>query len=213
MSLLYGRLFKLPLDIYAPFLAAGTIIWGFISTLMSEGCVAYMAADSLIKQARMPLSLHVLRVVWRNLIIFFHNAVILLIVWVIFGRDLSLLNFAFFVSALLFIALNGFWIGLLLGALCARFRDVGQIVFNLIQVVFFVTPIMWQPTILEGRGMTWWLITLNPFFHFIQIARSPLLNEALPLSSWAVVVLVTIIGLIVGILMLGKFKKRIPYWL
>jgi ABC-type polysaccharide/polyol phosphate export permease len=213
MSLLYGRLFKLPLDIYAPFLASGTIIWGLISTLMSEGCNAFMAAGSLIKQARMPLSLHVFRVVWRNLIIFFHNAAILIFVWLIFDRHISALNLIYLLCALALISINGFWVGLLLGPLCARFRDVGQIVANLIQVVFFVTPIMWQPGILEGRGITWWLITMNPFFHFIEIARKPLLNESVPLTSWMVALSTTIVGLLIGMLMIGKFRKRIPYWL
>lgn len=213
MSLLYGRLFKQPLDIYAPFLASGTIIWGLISTLVNEGCNAFVTADSLIKQARMPLSIHVLRVVWRNLLIFFHNAVILVFVWLIFERHISVLNLVYLLFAFAIISINGFWVGLLLGSLCARFRDVSQIVVNVIQAVFFVTPIMWQPGILEGRGITWWLVTINPFFHFIEIARKPLLNQSVPLTSWLVVVSATIVGLFIGMFMIGKFRKRIPYWL
>ena len=213
MSILYGRLFKLPLDVYAPYLASSTIIWGLMSSLMNEGCNAFMDADSLIKQVRMPLTLHVCRTVWRNFIVFAHNIVILVPVWLIFGTPLHLSGILAALAALVVIAANGLWIGLLLGALCARFRDIALIVGNLVQVVFFVTPVMWLPSVLEGKGIAQWLVVANPFYHFLEIARAPLLGQALPVESWAIVAAITAAGLIMAALMLGKFKGRIAYWL
>ncbi len=213
MTLLYGRLFKLPMEVYAPFLASGTIIWALIASLMNEGCTSFMAADSLIKQVRLPLTLHVCRVLWRNLIVFLHNAVILIPVWFFFERTISVHGWLLASAALAVIILNGLWVGTLLAALCTRFRDIGQIISNLVQVVFFVTPIMWLPSILEGKGIVWWLLVVNPFYHFIEIARAPMLGQAAPLLSWAVVGGVTLIGMLLGMAMLGRFKHRIAYWL
>lgn len=213
MGVLYGRLFKMPLGIYLPFLASGTIIWGLISALLTEGCQSFMAADSLIKQVRMPLSLHVCRMIWRNLIVFFHNAVILVPVWLLFHKAISLAGLAAMAAALAAIAINALWAGILLGALCARFRDIGPLVGNLIQIVYFVTPIMWLPSVLEGKGIAWWLVIVNPFYHFIEIVRAPLLGDRVPTNSWIVVGGITVLGLAAGIYMLGRFRNRIPYWL
>lgn len=213
MSVLYGRLFKMPMDIYAPFLASGTIIWTLIATLINEGCLTFMAADSMIKQVRMPLTLHACRMVWRNLIVFCHNAVILVPVYLIFGKSAQPLGLLTTIAALGMIAINGLWVGMVLGMLCARFRDIGPIVTNLVQVAFFITPIMWLPSILEGRGMAWWLLVFNPFYHIVEIARAPILGDPLPATSWKIVILFTACGVLTGMAMLGRFRNRIAYWL
>jgi ABC-type polysaccharide/polyol phosphate export permease len=213
MSVLYGRLFKLPLEVYTPFLASGIIIWGFISTLLNEGCASLIAADSLIKQVRMPISLHVWRVVFRNLLIFLHNVVILVPIWLIFDTPVSLPRLMVAILAVMVVAINGFWCSLILGGLCARFRDISPIVTSLVQAIFFVTPIMWLPSILEGKGVGWWLIVINPFYHFLEIIRAPLLGMSSPLDSWLVVIAITFVGLLSGIIFLGRFKNRFAYWL
>ena len=50
---------------------------------------------------------------------------------------------------LVLIVLNGVWVGLLLGTICARFRDLPQIIASLMQIVFFVTPIMWPMAVTD----------------------------------------------------------------
>lgn len=211
LSFLYGNLFGLSLSVYTPFLAIGTVVWVLISTLLNESCTVFILSESMIKQVRQPLTLHVCRMVWRNVIIFFHNSVILLPILYLFGarphHDIVWLP-----VSLLLIALNGIWVGLALGALCARFRDVPPIVGNLIQVVFFVTPIMWLPDTLMARGITW-LITLNPVYHFIEIIRAPFLGNPITAESWLWVTGTTLSGFMLALLTLVRFRSRITYWL
>lgn len=58
---------------YLPYLAAGLLIWGLLSSLILEGGRAFIAAEGLIKQLPGPLSIRVYRIAWSNLIIFVHN--------------------------------------------------------------------------------------------------------------------------------------------
>jgi ABC-type polysaccharide/polyol phosphate export permease len=213
MSILYGRLFKLPLDTYAPFLASSLVTWTLMLSLINEGCLAFMAADQLIKQVRMPLTVHAWRVVWRNIIVFIHNVVILLPVWIIFDTKISAVDIASVFIALITFAINGLWIGIIFGALCARFRDISLIVGNLMQVIFFVTPVMWLPAILEGKGVAKWLVSWNPFYHFLEIMRTPLMGGGVPVESWGIVITITLTGLLIGGVVLGKIRKRLVYWL
>jgi ABC-type polysaccharide/polyol phosphate export permease len=80
MGPLYGSLLQQDIASYFPYLATGVVVWFLLSNLIADGCNAFIAAEGFIKQVKLPLTVHVLRVVWRNLIIFAHNAVILLLV-------------------------------------------------------------------------------------------------------------------------------------
>jgi ABC-type polysaccharide/polyol phosphate export permease len=212
MSLLYSRLFNMPMEIYAPFLASGIVIWALLRDLLNDSCAVFMEAESMIKQVRETLTLHVCRMVWRNTIIFFHNVVILVIVFMIFVREFQPEIFLLPI-ALLIIAINGIWAGLVLGVCCARFRDIAPIVASFVQVSFFLTPIMWHPDILKGSSGAFWLVEVNPFFHLLDIVRAPFLGKTASLESWVVAIVVTLLGMIAAFLVLKLYRHRVVYWL
>ena len=79
-----------------------------------------------------------------------------------------------------------FWISMFFGMLSARFRDFPQIITSLIQVVFYVTPILWQPSQLGSKRYV--LVDFNPVYYFIEIVRSPLMGHLPPAGFWKVTV-------------------------
>jgi len=208
LGLVYSGLFKQSLESYLPYLAVGLIVWTFLSSLLNESCAVFTSAEGMIKQVRLPLTVHVMRMVWRNLIIFFHNAVVLIVVVIFFskGLSLSLLSIPF---ALLIIAINGLWIGLILGTFCSRFRDISPIVMNFTQLLFFMTPIFWHKEALVERE---WLVQFNPIHHFIEIVRTPILNSTLVVESWSIVGLITIFLGFSAFVVLNKYRHRVAYW-
>lgn len=208
LGLLYAGLFKLPVADYLPFLAIGFIVWGLISALITDGCSAFISAEGTIKQVRMPLSIHVYRVVWRNLIIFAHNIVIFVVVAVIFSIWPGWAGLLA-LPGLALVCLNGLWAGLLLGLVSARFRDVPQIVASVVQVAFFLTPIIWKPELLPERAH---VLVLNPFYHFVRLVREPLLGQVPGALSWLFVLGVTVAGFAVTFAMYRRYRWRIAYW-
>jgi ABC-type polysaccharide/polyol phosphate export permease len=106
---------------------------------------------------------------------------------------------------------NMFWIGYFLSIICARFRDVPQIVSSIMQVVFFVTPVMYLPAQLAQRGIT--VLKLNPFANLLEIVRDPILGVA-P-SQWALVScsIMAVAGLAVVTPFAGHYAPRVVYWL
>jgi len=73
IGVVFGQIFNSPMSEFLPFLAAGMIFWGFISSVITEGCTGFIAAEGIIKQLPIPLFVHILRVIWRNLLILAHN--------------------------------------------------------------------------------------------------------------------------------------------
>lgn len=209
LGLIYGTLFRLDLEGYLPFLAIGLATWSFIASFLNEGCTSFIDLEPLIKNVRIPMSLHILRVLWRNLIIFAHNIVIFAVVAVIFGvwpGAAGLLS----VLGLTLLLMNAGWIMLLLGMVCTRFRDVPPIVASLIQLLFFVTPVMWKPELLGERR---YLMEFNPFYHLIETIRAPLLGQIPGWENWAATLLFAVAGWVFTFACFARFRKRIAYWL
>jgi ABC-type polysaccharide/polyol phosphate export permease len=211
IGIVFGQIFSSPIKDYLPFLAIGMVFWTFISAVITEGCTGFISAEGIIKQLPIPLFVHILRLVWRNTIILAHNLIIIPLTFLAVGKPLywsSILSIGG--SALL--AVNLTWMALLLGVLCARYRDLPQTVASVLQVVFYLTPIMWMPSLLPQRaGM--YMLNLNPFYHFLEIVRAPLVGQMPSMLNWVASLGVAIVGWALAIAVYGRYKRRIAYWL
>ena len=209
MGPLYGRLLGQDMSSYLAYLGLGIIIWSLIAGLINESCTAFIAAGGYIQQLKLPLTVHIMRVVYRNLIIFAHNVVIIVLLLVIyqptFGWSLLL-----FPVAVLLIAINGIWTGILFGLLCARYRDIPQVVTSLVQVAFFLTPVIWKK---EMLGRYRWAADMNPLTYFLEIVRAPLLNGTVIVTDWLMVFAITAAGFAVALATFSRFRARIAYWI
>jgi len=211
IGIVFGQIFQAPLREFFPFLAIGTIIWSFMSTVIAEGSTGFIAAESIIKQLPIPLFVHIMRLVWRNLLIMAHNIVIFPLVLIAVGQPLGW-EALLAVPGLALTVLNLTWIALMLAVLCARYRDLPQIVASVLQVVFYVTPIMWLPKLLPKRAGVY-LLDANPFFHMLEVVRAPLLGALPSAANWTVSVAMAVLGWTMVLFLYGRYKRRIAYWL
>ena len=139
------------------------VIWGIISNVVMESCQALSEADSLLRQLPLPRSLFSFRVIARNLIVAAHNVVIIPVVFFLFDVGINA-NIFWLAAGLVLLVVNAFWVAYLLSIICARYRDVPQIVCSIMQVVFFITPVMYLPAQLAQRGVS--VLKWNPFANF-----------------------------------------------
>lgn len=208
LGFFYGELFGMDIDRYLPFLTVGFLVWGLATSVLSEGCQTFIESEGFIRQIDLPLSMFPLRVVWRNLIIFLHNAVIYVVVVLVFDVTLSW-SLPLVIPGLLLLLANAIWSATLLGILSARFRDLPQIVSSFLQVAFFITPIIWMPEAIPNRPL---LVEGNPFYHFIELIRAPMLGHTPTLMNWSVVLAITFGGWAGTFLFYRRFHSRIAYW-
>lgn len=209
MGFLYAKLFKQDIHTYLPFLAVGMVFWALISTLINESATVFIHAEGIIKQIPMAFGIHIMRMIWRNIIIFLHNMVVVLAVMVFFKINPGF-NLLLFPLVVLLIVANGYWIGVLLGILGTRFRDIAQIIASIVQILFFATPVMWTPSSITHKI---WIIEYNPLYHFFSIARNSLLGGTIPVQSWGIVLGITVLGWGLAFQMLVRYRSRIAYWL
>src|SRR5260221_75855 len=144
LGIVYSQLWNQPLETYLPFVSVGMICWTLVSALVTDGCTVLPANEGLIKQLQVSFTLLTISIVWRNLIVFFHNLVIYLAVIMFFPVEFGPATLLA-IPGLLLVCLNGTWVGLILGMVCARFRDLQPLIGSILSVSVFVTPIFYSP--------------------------------------------------------------------
>lgn len=209
LGTLYSTLLHQDPKHYVPFLAIGLVVWQFLSTCALEGCSVFIGAGYLIKQIRLPLTVHVCRQVWRNFVIFLHSLPVVILALIIFGQWPNE-NIFVLPLGLILLLLNAIWVTVVLGILCARFRDILPIVSNFIQIAFFFTPVMWSADILKERA---WVAEYNPLYHLIEIVRAPVLGEPTQINSWVWSMGLAVFGFALAQWMMYRFRNRVAYWL
>lgn len=212
MGYLYGHLFHTDMETYFPFLVAGMIAWALISTTITDLLETFTLQEAMLKQIKLPYSLYVHRVVARNMLIFLHNIVVIIPVLILFHRVAKVnINTLLLIPGLFILYVNALAYGIVLAIIGARYRDVSQIVKSLVQVVFFLTPILWRPDSLPADKVVF--VESNPFYGFIQLIRAPLMGDAPTAQEWAMVAIMTIIGVFISYKMFVRYRGRIVYWL
>lgn len=210
MGFLYGHLFKMDLKDYYPFLAMGMLSWNFLYLLITDGTNAFIESENYLKQMKLDYSIFVLRIVSRALIIFLHNIIVIVPIIIFFHVKLTWLTLLIF-PGLLALLFNGFCYGMILAMIGARYRDVSQIIVSLMQVAFFLTPIMWNPVVLPHQYQ--FVVELNPFAQFVDLLRNPMLGQAPSHYTLGFVLAISIIGFVIMLTLFAKVRKRIIYWL
>jgi ABC-2 type transport system permease protein/lipopolysaccharide transport system permease protein len=209
MGVIYAQLFRMETDTYLPFLTVGLIVWQLLSGMITEGCDTFLREAATIQQVPIPFSVYVYRNVCRNFIVFAHNLAIVPFGYLIFPLPIDWEILAI-IPGLLLIAINGAWISLLLGLVSTRFRDVPPIVASFLQVLFFLTPIIWPPELL---GHWHPVAAFNPLFAAVDVVRAPLLGVPIAPSSWIMLLSVTTVGCAIAFAVFARFRSRIAYWI
>jgi lipopolysaccharide transport system permease protein len=208
LGVLYAELFRTPIRDFMPYLCVGLLVWNLIASFLLEGGALFTGAESYIKQIRLPYTVYAYRSVWSKFVIFAHNFVIyfgLLIYFEIWPGPVALLA----IPGLMLLLINGAAVTLLIGLISARFRDVPQLISSVVQIVFFITPIMWKPELLQQRA---YFANLNPFYHLVEVVRAPLLGAPPSTINYVAVLAITGFNLVVVGIFFARFRSRISYW-
>jgi ABC-type polysaccharide/polyol phosphate export permease len=101
--------------------------------------------------------------------------------------------------------------GLIMGPLVAKYKDFGPFISSIIGVMFFVLPIMWKPENLESE-LAYFILGLNPLYHYLQIVRLPLLSEVPTVANYLLAGFGALIFLVIGLLVMNRSRNKIVYW-
>lgn len=210
MGPLYGSIFNIELKTFLPHLSLGLIAWGFLSAQLIEFGEIFPHSAHYLRNMKLPLSLFILRVQYRQLMILAHNIAIVPVLFVILGYPVTL-TLLWLIPGLLLISLNLFFLGLIISFFCTRYRDMQPVLTSLMNLFFFITPIVWHPDQLSGQRRL--LAELNPLAIYVDLIRAPVLGQMPSLFEWGFALAAALVLMVVALLLLKRSGHRLVYWL
>lgn len=194
---------------YGSYLLIGFFSWQFMSQIVTTGPSVFTRAEAWISNDPIPLSVYVYQNVLRSLFDLSFTGLVVIVGLAIAGIGWHWYSWLA-LPALILYAVNAFWISLLLGLLCTRYRDFQHLTTTIMRVMFFLTPIFWLPEQLGEKIMSilWW----NPFSQFMWILRTPIVDQSFIAANWIYVGVVTALGWGVTLFFYTAFRRRIVFW-
>ncbi|MCB1778033.1 MAG: ABC transporter permease [Candidatus Competibacteraceae bacterium] len=177
LAVAFGAMFKSALPHYPVYLLSGLLAWSFITQTTQYAMGVMATGSSLLKRIYIPRTTYVVAVVGNGLVNFLVSILPLaLIVW--FLNHPVTASWLFLPACILILVVFTLGLALLLSTASVFFNDSIDIYQILVQAGFFLTPIMYPPSVLPETLGAWMI--LNPFFLLIQLFRMPIYNNAIP---------------------------------
>lgn len=179
--------------------------------MLQGGANCIVANGPAILTTPGPLSIYALKNFAGNTLQFAHDGIVIVAVLIVFQVPVTW-TIVLFPLSVAIVALNGIAVGLWLGPLCARYRDVGQLVTSVARILFFFTPIFWVPGQLSNAQILA-LAGWNPLAYFLQVLRAPLTGEPITPILVLGTLAFTTVNCLVALIKFGHSRDRLAYWL
>ena len=186
---------------YAIYLTAGILAWSLFFELVTTGLNLFIQHGNLLKKIVFPKITLPLIAAGTALL---NNIGLLLAIFVVFALlgHWPTVQVLWLPLLLLLTLALGLGLGLVLGVLNVFIRDIGQLVPILLQFGFWLTPIVYMPSIIPERlqGLLW----LNPLYPLVSAYHNVLVFGQPP--AWQGLVIIAVIA--AGLLALALFLFR-----
>ena len=210
IGLVYGDLMHVSTEKYVPWMATGVTLWTLISMCINEGSSAFIEGAGLLRQTAIPMPLFVWRAIFRNVLNFGHQVIVIVAVAIWFGYLLKI-NLPVFILGFILLIANVSWIAFIAAIISARYRDVQQMISTILQLMFFISPVIFIPGEMKNGRVSW--LQLNPVYHMLEVTRNPLLGLPVHSQSLLIMVLMALGGWLVAFILYGAVRRRIVHYL
>jgi lipopolysaccharide transport system permease protein len=189
-SLFFGKLAGMPSDgiPYPLFAYVGLLVWGFFSNALTKSGNSLVANANLITKVYFPRMVVPISAIFAALVDFLVASVFLIILLVYYGVGFSL-NILMLPLLIVMTFLLAFGLGLWMSGLNVKYRDVGQALPFLIQLGFFVSPIIFPLSIMPEKWR--WLMSINPVTGLVEGFRAAFFGRPFDWFSLAISAVVT----------------------
>jgi len=176
-SIFFGKLAQVPSDgvPYPIFVYVGLLFWQFFSSALGDTSATLIANQNIITKVYFPRLILPISSVTTKLIDFAVAALVLVGLMFYYGYVPHLTGLLLLPLLLLITFMASVGLGLFLCAINVKYRDVRYALPFFIQILLFLTPVIYPASI---AGKYSWILALNPMMGVIQNARAALLGTA-----------------------------------
>jgi lipopolysaccharide transport system permease protein len=211
LSFVFTKVFKVPSEQFIPFLITGLIFWNFMQAALVESSVCLIHSRSLILNTVNPIWVYPFKVVVKALIQLLHHIVLIPIVIYYFDIDIGPMAVLMFLVGIMVFTSIFMLASNILAILGSRFHDLEQVITNVMQVLFYSTPIIWMPSLLGGRVF---FLEYNPFYHLINMLRIPIIGGDVQIWQNSLAISIALLGFLIlfNYYVYRRYSKMVSYW-
>jgi lipopolysaccharide transport system permease protein len=213
IGFIYANLLGQEPSQFIPYLTIGLILWQYLTNSIVDGGNAFVHSEGYIRQISLPIYVYILR-------FFVSISLTTLITMIAFGMVAVIYRVPVGPGTLLAIPGLVMLMGtsLLLITIFAhlntRFRDIAHMASVGMQVLFYVTPVIYPAALLTERRHLTPVIELNPLYHVIEVVRQPLLSASAASPQNYLAMLVIIAALFAtAVIVIATNQRRIVFYL
>lgn len=210
LGFVWSYLWRQPVAEMLPYVAVSLIVWQLISGILVDAAGILPRNAHYFLNQYTPASTIILSLIYRQGITFLLNILFPIGIAIALGTPVTLELLLLF-PGLLLLVITCFWMSFILAILCTRFRDLVQLVTSIMQSAMFLTPVLWKPELLSPNVQPY--VILNPFAVITAVVRDPLLGRPVSSEYWLAAILVAVGGLVLSLPFLGRYRRRLIYWL
>lgn len=200
------------LGVYFAHVALGAAVFRSLMSSIIGSANVFHTSHSFIMDGRMRLTDYVLESLAKSFfdLCMYLPVVVVALIW--FG-SVSPVGVLLSLLALLVLYINGLWIATVFALTGARFPDFGQLLNTVSIFLFLLTPIIWYPDQVAAGSLRAKLMLINPFYHFIELFRAPIMGRTVELVSLWYVGVMTVVGLVVATFLYRRYARYVPLWI
>jgi len=213
LGALFTNLSSANANVFLPHLGIGYVAWTLLGGYLSRGPSIFVRNKPFIMDANRSLTDAVMLDNLELVVQFVHRILIIIALCLIF-KSTTPTGVIKATVGLFIIIINGYFYSMILSILATRFKDLQEAVTPLNNILFLATPIIWMPgPTAAGRGMILEnYMQYNPFYHFLEIFRAPLLSKPIEDTTIIFVSVATIVGFVVSCILYGSLRSIVPHW-
>lgn len=191
---------------FALYLFCGLVVWNLFSGVVNTSIGSFAGAGGLLTRTYFPPECPMV----AGLVTVMLQAVIEACILIFFMTLVGNVSWTMLIIIPIFALMScfAFGIGLVLGLMNVRFRDVFYLVGIAMQVFFYCTPIVYPLEIVPENAQRF--LQLNPLTSYVYAMRQAAYGLELPTpSNWLVMIVSAVVCLIGGWLIFGRYAPRV----
>lgn len=193
---------------YAVFSYAGLLFWNYFSQSVSQVSSSLVAYQNIIKKIYFPRLLVPVSTAITGLIDFALSVLIFIGLVIHFDVSIQVLGMVLFIPLLVMTILTVLGVGLFMAALNVRYRDVEQLMPFLVQVLLFITPVIYPVSIVPASWQ--WILFINPMTAVVEVARYSLLGVGqLNMMGIGISIISCVVAVIAGLLFFKSQERAL----
>lgn len=209
-SVIGSQLFRVDPRKFLPELAVGFVIWQLVSAVILNGCTTLRTYASVRQSRAIPFTTFIGSNLAAEVLKFFHHIVIWPLIALLFVPFTPNVPLAIAFFALLIA--NLFFASYVLAIICVRVADLQHVVTAAVQLLFFLTPVIWPVDRLKGLGVDW-VFLFNPLYYLIHPLKAAVLGVPLESNEVLGFVGLTLLSAVIFAVTFRFTYHRIQFWL